>query len=278
MPAVSKTQQRLFGQVLAYRKGNLDTSKINKTRLARIKKLADTMSLKDIKKFASTKHDKLPEVVKESRIMSWKSFNESLMNTYIWGRDIMESLTVWHDTLVDAVNAVEVDFTQEFSYVPENTDMERLSQDATFFNSLSSIGMKVSEMETLGPKEGDIGDHQTFLNKPCRFMTVHQLASDRLEKPDYILLQPWNETQEKWDRTRLYRVQGDMAKFYEKLTSRTVEIKDDEGEVRIYSTSNTGNDWVLQQPEKENTTFRKIMRREELQELLDRDTISVRVI
>jgi hypothetical protein len=277
MPAVSKSQQRLFGQALAHKRGELDTSKISKSLLKRIKELSK-MSTKELSLYASTKHKDLPENVSESRMMNWRQFNESISNMYYWGRDITESLTIWQDTLVDAAGAVEVDFTQELNYIPTDTDLETLSDDVTFFNSLSSIGLRVSEMETLGPKDGESGDHQTFLNKPCRLMTIHRLDSDRLENPIYILLQAWNETLNKWDRTRIYKVNGDMAKFYDKLTSRTVELKDDKGDVRIYATSNTGNDWVLQQPEKANTTFRKIMRREELQELLDNGDISVRVI
>ena len=65
MPAKSKAQQRLFGMVHAYQKGELDNP--SKT----IKKIGDNISFKKEKKFASTKHKKLPEKVDESSIKQY---------------------------------------------------------------------------------------------------------------------------------------------------------------------------------------------------------------
>lgn len=62
MPAKSKTQQRLFGMVHAYKKGELDTSSISSSQLSKIKKIAGNIKDKDSKKFAKTKHKGLPEV------------------------------------------------------------------------------------------------------------------------------------------------------------------------------------------------------------------------
>ena len=65
MPAKSKAQQRLFGMVHAYQKGELD----NPSKA--IKKIGDNISFKKAKKFASTKHKKLPEKVDESSIKQY---------------------------------------------------------------------------------------------------------------------------------------------------------------------------------------------------------------
>jgi len=62
MPAKSKSQQRLFGMVHAYKKGELDTSSISGDQLSKIKKIAGGIKDKDSKKFAKTKHKGLPEV------------------------------------------------------------------------------------------------------------------------------------------------------------------------------------------------------------------------
>ena len=64
MPSQSKSQQRLMGQAYAYKKGELKSSEVS----AEIKELADNMTLKQLKDFASTKHDGLPEVVEEGVI------------------------------------------------------------------------------------------------------------------------------------------------------------------------------------------------------------------
>lgn len=60
MPAKSKAQQRLFGMVHAYQKGELENPS------EEIKNIADHISYKDAKKFAKTKHKKLPEKVDEA--------------------------------------------------------------------------------------------------------------------------------------------------------------------------------------------------------------------
>tara|TARA_A100001201_G_scaffold81221_1_gene72496 strand:+ start:3136 stop:3804 length:669 start_codon:yes stop_codon:yes gene_type:complete len=62
MPAVSKAQQRFFGMVRATQKGEMENPS------SEVAQAASSMSKSDVKKFAKTKHDKLPEKkeVKES--------------------------------------------------------------------------------------------------------------------------------------------------------------------------------------------------------------------
>ena len=55
MPAVSKAQQRFFGMVRATQKGEMENPS------PEVAKVAATAKRSDVKKFASTKHDKLPE-------------------------------------------------------------------------------------------------------------------------------------------------------------------------------------------------------------------------
>lgn len=62
MPSTSKSQQRLFGWALSCKKGETDNCPAN------VKKLAASMSEAELEKYASTSHDELPEVVKESLV------------------------------------------------------------------------------------------------------------------------------------------------------------------------------------------------------------------
>ena len=55
MPAVSKAQQRFFGMVRATQKGEMENPS------PEVAQAAASMSKSDVKKFASTDHDKLPE-------------------------------------------------------------------------------------------------------------------------------------------------------------------------------------------------------------------------
>lgn len=64
--SVSKKQQKLMGLAYAYKQGDIPEGKVSKT----VKNIADNMSMKELKKFASTKHDKLPEKVEEDNMIS----------------------------------------------------------------------------------------------------------------------------------------------------------------------------------------------------------------
>ena len=55
--AVSKQQQKFFGMVRATQKGEMDNPSDE------VQKAADSMTKKDVKKYASTKHSKLPDKI-----------------------------------------------------------------------------------------------------------------------------------------------------------------------------------------------------------------------
>ena len=78
MPSTSKSQQRLFGWALACKRGEAKNCPAN------VKKLADSMTEDELEDFASTKHEGLPEEVKEAiEIASQdllESFSEEELN------------------------------------------------------------------------------------------------------------------------------------------------------------------------------------------------------
>lgn len=59
--AESKSQQRLMGMAYAYKKGELDTEDISKEMLGKIKDIADSMTMKELKEYAETDRKGLPE-------------------------------------------------------------------------------------------------------------------------------------------------------------------------------------------------------------------------
>ena len=73
MPATSKAQQRLFGLAYAIKKGDMERSEAD----AKAVEIADSMSLKDLKKFAETDHEGLPDKVKESLVNEGKGLSEA---------------------------------------------------------------------------------------------------------------------------------------------------------------------------------------------------------
>lgn len=66
MPAVSQAQQSLMAQAYAIKIKKLKESDLDPRYRDEIVKLANQMTLADLKKYASTKHKNLPHHVKES--------------------------------------------------------------------------------------------------------------------------------------------------------------------------------------------------------------------
>jgi hypothetical protein len=201
--------------------------------------------------------------------------NESILIDLEYQRieDLLESLNIWHDALLTSINAEEVDIFSTFNLptdmFSDKLDLDFLDDNVEFINSLSSIALKKSELK-------NSEDFQTFLNKPCKFMFVYDINSNELENPVYLLFQTWNESLTKWEDVKLYKVNDDVKRFYDKLTSRTIEITDGD-ENYIYSTSN-GNEWVLQNSDKENDIYVKTFRKEELQDLVKERNVKINVI
>lgn len=208
-------------------------------------------------------------------LKKYKKYRESVTFDlqYQAFNDIMESLNIWHDALLSSIDAQELDIF-EILHLPredysDKLDIDYLSDNIEFINSLSSLGLKKSEAK-------NSEDFQTFLNKPCKYMFIYDTNSNELQNPEYLIFQVWNETIEKWDDASLYKVNGDVKRFYDKLSSRTIEIIDGD-ENYIYETSN-GNEWVLQNIDSENDIYQKVFRREEIQDLLNTRSVSVNVI
>lgn len=206
-------------------------------------------------------------------IKSYKKYKESLViDLTFQSVDLMESLNIWHDVLLNSINAEEVDIFDTLKLpndLKSNLDLDFLFNNVEFINSLSSLALKKSQLE-------DTETYQTFLNKPCKFMFIYGQEQNELENPLYIIFQVWNNSLKKWDDSKLYKVNSDVKKFYDKLSSKTIEIVDGD-ENYIYTTSN-GSDWELQNSDKENDTYKKVFRKEELQSLLDDRNIQLNII
>ena len=188
--------------------------------------------------------------------------------------ELLESLTIWHDALLSSIAAEEVDIYETFNLPVEEyqdkLDLDFLEDHVEFINSLSSIALKKSPLH-------HSDDYSTFINKPCKFMFIYGINKNELENPEYLLFQSWQETLEKWDDVKLFKINDDVKKFYDKLSSRTIELIDGGGENYIYVTAN-GNEWVLQNVEKENDIYKRVFRKEELQDFLAERNIKVNIL
>ena len=77
MPSTSKSQQRLMGQAYALKNGDIKVEDLNPEYKDEIVKLADSMSLKELKDFAETSHEGLPNKVKDEATNEAKKADET---------------------------------------------------------------------------------------------------------------------------------------------------------------------------------------------------------
>lgn len=91
MPSVSKSQQRLMGVAYAVKSGSMELKDVDAEYRDKVASLVDGMTKKDLKKYASTKHDKLPETVDEAFIGPFvfndKMSDEELKAMYVSALD-----------------------------------------------------------------------------------------------------------------------------------------------------------------------------------------------
>jgi hypothetical protein len=205
-------------------------------------------------------------------IKKFKDFKESLSIdlNYTNIEDLSESMNIWYDSLLDSVSAEMLDIKDELKLEqPKLKDLDILSKNTEFINSLSSLGLRKSEVK-------NSSDYETFMNKPFKFMFIYDFNASELENPEYLLFQLWNDTLKEWSDINLYKVNDDAKKFYDKLSSKTIEIIDGDDNY-IYTTSN-GNEWELQNINLENDFYLKIMRNDELQNMLKDKKVKINII
>ena len=76
MPAVSQQQQKIMGLALAYKRGDVPASEVS----AEVKKIAKSMSQKELEKYAGTSHKGLPKKVSEHTMVELKKMIAKAVN------------------------------------------------------------------------------------------------------------------------------------------------------------------------------------------------------
>jgi hypothetical protein len=187
--------------------------------------------------------------------------------------DILESMNIWHDVLLSAISAEEKDIFDTLKlpkdFYQKRLTLDFLSSNIEFINSLSSLGLKKSSVQ-------NTEEYQTFVNKPCKWMFIYDISSNELENPIYITFQVWNETNKEWEDVKLFKINGNVKNFYDKLSSKTIEVTDGD-ENYIYITSD-GNTWELQNLDRENDVYKRFFTKDELQSLLNDKKVTVSII
>lgn len=178
--------------------------------------------------------------------------------------DSNESLNLFYENILQSIGAEEVDLFDTFKLPKDDssykTDLNVFNKNPNFIYSLSSIGLKNSSLQSTD-------DLETFVNRPCRFVMIYRIEANELENPDFILFQSWYETLSKWEDIKTYKITGNIKSFYDKLASKVIEITHDERNY-IYQSSNK-NEWILQNVDKANDTFKKYFRKEDFEKFIN---------
>jgi hypothetical protein len=206
-------------------------------------------------------------------LKTYKSYKESILVDLQYTADLMESMNIWGEELLKSINAEELDIFDTLKlpkdFYTGRLDLDFLQNNVEFINSLSSVALRKSQVN-------NSDDFESFINKPCKFMFIYGIDTNDLEQPTYVLIQNWNQTLKKWDEVKFYKVNDDAKKFYDKLSSKTVEVLD--GDQNYIYVSNNGNEWNLQNVGKENDTYKKVFRKDEFDRLLNDRKVKVKII
>ena len=200
-------------------------------------------------------------------VKTLKQFKESLIIN-IQDFDINESLNIWFDSLLNSIGADKINMYDVFKLKKDiNIDLEYLNNNTDFISSLSTLGLKNSKVE-------NTEDYETFCSG-CRFMFIYDQKQNELETPLYLLLQIYDTITNKWLTTDCYKINGDIKKFYDKLSSKTIEIIDGD-EKYIYKTSNK-NEWTLMSL-KSTDVYKKYFRKEDLEKIIKDRKVKIHII
>jgi hypothetical protein len=169
--------------------------------------------------------------------------------------ELLESIEAEETNLFDTFKLNRNDFDKYFTiqYLFESKDFEEYLKE----NSYKKTDIESTE------------DYETFLKNSydIRFFCIYGINQSTIEKPKWIIIQMKEKDSDEWTPVRCYVVNGDMNRFYDIMTSRTIEIKDGENSW-IYWTSNSGEEWVLKNVEDENDEFKEYLTSSEIKDLL----------
>lgn len=201
------------------------------------------------------------------KIKNYKKFLESIELD-----EILESMSVIEKDLISSISGEEMNMFKTLKLEEKdfkNKDLNFLSKSVEFINSLSSLGLKKSTIQ-------DTKDIETFLNIELKFMFIYNIESNELENPIYLLMEIWDDEKMKWTDIKLYKVNNDVKRFYDILSSKTIELFYDNKNF-IYKTSNT-NDWELQNLLDETNLFKRFLSKSELSDLMKNKDVSSKII
>ena len=208
-------------------------------------------------------------------IFNYKSFLESieLDMTKQNLSDLLESLTIFQDNLLSSIKAEEMDLYDTLKLIRQDygkLGLKELSDNPKFIDALSKMDLKKSELQ-------DSSDFETFISKKTLFLPIFDNDANELMNPKYLLMQTYNDSSNKWNTIKLYSVNDDIKKFYDKLSSKTIEITNNNINY-IYKTGNSGNNWELSNMKDKTDIFKRFLTDQDIHDISGMDNIKIKII
>lgn len=174
---------------------------------------------------------------------------------------LTESIYVNHDELLKSIGGEKKDLYKVFKAGKTHEDIKELYDDPIFNKSLMKHGLSKTKMEFSN-------DYDTYLtsSESIKFFNLANSKTSNLDVK-YIVIQV-KGVDGNWGAIDLYTVGKDMRRFYDGLSTRTIEIKDQNGNNYIYVTSNSGENWILKNSGDKTETFKDNLDIESMRELL----------
>lgn len=155
------------------------------------------------------------------------------------------------EDLIKSIEGIELKVDEIFPFLNGDENITEIDEIENFSKELSERNLKHSELF-------NTDDFNTFARFPIKWFWIYEEDATDVEMPIYILLQKWDEDKNDWGDLRLYYVQKDIIGFLEELSEVKLEIRQKNGNRKwTYFTSNSGEDWILQNIQDATATFQK---------------------
>ena len=161
-----------------------------------------------------------------NKFISENVFTEEIIDTFT-DIDILESIITDTDSLLNSIQAEEFDLYSAFDLDVKKfkfETIEDLHNNEHFNKVLNNKDLKKENIESTTESE-------TFLDKAVdiKFFLIHKKDDNQLSQPIAIIFQSKSRKNNNWEELKAYKVNQDMKRFYDKLSSKIIEIEKGDG-------------------------------------------------
>jgi hypothetical protein len=181
--------------------------------------------------------------------------------------------------LIDSIDVTKINFSDkpfEFNInnYNDNYTLEQLKNNPKFNKILSNHNLFISEFV-------NTKDYDTYLLNDIKYILIHKRQNKQMNKleklgdPEYIIFQTYQNNEWLKDKIIIYKINNNFSNFYNKLNSKTIEIK---YKNKNYIYISNGDNWILKNIENLNSKFKKILSNKELNHILLSDNTQLSII